>query len=332
MKEDDKNGSDKQESGEKPDKKKLGTFINLRTDFGFKRVFYHPAMMMSFSNEVISRREKDFHITSISFLPVEQLGEYENEHRVIVDSRCKTDKGEDIVVEMQNARPANFVERSIYYYSYLVRNQLPVRKTRGKKNKNQLPQLPADYYYAMKAVYFIAIVNFPMVKESETTKNTVIDWIRLVSLETSLTYSEKVNVIIVDLTKFNKTHEELTTLLDFWLYTLKYAETLKERPAEIKDELFIDLYDNILRTNKLTPEEMEAYNNSVISLNNIGLFTEHSKMEGREEGREKGKMEAYTEIVFNAIDKGFSIGDISALTGISIKQVYDILKNRRQIN
>jgi hypothetical protein len=62
---------------------------------------------------------------------------------------------------------------------------------------------------------------------------------------------------------------------------------------------------------------MEAYNN-------IGLFTEYSKMEG--------KMETYTEIVFNAIDKGFSIGDISALTGISIEHICDILKNRKQIN
>ena len=73
---------------------------------------------------------------------------------------------------------------------------------------------------------------------------------------------------------------------------------------------------------------MEAYNNSAITLHNIGLFTEYSKMEGKVEV----KMEAYTEIVFHATDKGFSVKDIANWTGISIEQIRDILKNRKQIN
>jgi hypothetical protein len=147
---------------------------------------------------------------------------------------------------MQNARSVNFVERLIYYIMYLVRSQMPKLKRKRNSDENT-----SAWHYEMKAVYLVAIVNFPMIK-GNISKNVVIDWIRLMSTETKQIFSEKLNFVIVDLTKFNKTLEELETSEDFWLFTLKYAETLKKRPVEIADELFIDLYDNILQTNNLT--------------------------------------------------------------------------------
>ncbi|MDR2026397.1 MAG: Rpn family recombination-promoting nuclease/putative transposase, partial [Prevotellaceae bacterium] len=80
----------------------LTVYINPRTDFGFKKVFNNPVMMLSFLNAVISPRirDKKFRITSLTYLPVEHWGENESERRVIVDSRCRTSGGEDIVVEM----------------------------------------------------------------------------------------------------------------------------------------------------------------------------------------------------------------------------------------
>ncbi|MDR0724492.1 MAG: hypothetical protein LBF59_00595 [Prevotellaceae bacterium] len=62
----------------------------------------------------------------------------------------------------------------------------------------------------------------------------------------------------------------------------------------------------------------------------LGLFTEYAKLEGWEEGLEKGEMETYTKVVLNALEQGFSVEDIAKFTGISIKQVCDILKNQQQ--
>jgi predicted transposase YdaD len=59
----------------------------------------------------------------------------------------------------------------------------------------------------------------------------------------------------------------------------------------------IYLYENILKINKLTPEEMKTYNESVLELEQFSLFTDHAKMEGIEIGEKKG------------IEKGIEIGE-----------------------
>ncbi|MDR2026006.1 MAG: Rpn family recombination-promoting nuclease/putative transposase, partial [Prevotellaceae bacterium] len=282
-------------------------------------------------------------ITSLTYLPVEHWGENESERRVIVDSRCRTSGGEDIVVEMQNARPVNFAERLIYYIAYLIRYQIPKIKRKGEQNE----KTPA-WHYKLQPIYLVAIVNFPMIK-NRTSKNVVIDWIRLMSMQTKRVFSKKLNFVIVDLSKFNKKHEDLKTVEDFWLFTLKYADTLTEYPAKINDELFIDLYENILQTNKLTREELKAYNNSVLEYKNLGLFTDYAKMEGRMEGREEGRMEGKIEgktegikigeergrmegrieeqikFVRNCYAENMSIKQIAKLTGLAEEKISSIL-------
>jgi predicted transposase/invertase (TIGR01784 family) len=130
---------------------------------------------------------------------------------------------------------------------------------------------------------------------------------------------------------------------DWWLYTLKNAEKLPEFPKTIPDEVIRNLYKK-LQTNKLTPEEMEAYSSSVLEMNKYALFTDHAKMEGRIEGeiageikgkiagriegKIEGRMESKIELVLNAISKGFSIKDIAEITNLSPEQIREILSER----
>ncbi|MDR1170107.1 MAG: Rpn family recombination-promoting nuclease/putative transposase [Prevotellaceae bacterium] len=229
----------------------LGTYINPKTDFGFHRVFSNPDMMKSFLNEVLSDENEIGHITSLTYLPTDDFGGV-IEDEVIFDIHCLTSKGEEMVVELQNANVEiiNYENKLLFCWSYLMQNNASPRK-RKIKNKEQ-------------AVYIVAIVNFPMLK-SAASKNIVIERIQLMSPKTSLLlpYSNSLNFVIVDLTKFKKKASNLKTPQDYWLFTLKHAETLKTRPEKIQDELFIDLYDNILPTSKLTEKEIKEYNNSV---------------------------------------------------------------------
>jgi predicted transposase/invertase (TIGR01784 family) len=240
---------------------------------------------------------------------------------------------------MQNARPMNFANRLIFYSTYPIRNQAPARKRKEKNGEK--PQL---WHYDLKAIYIVAIVNFPMLG-GKTSEDIVIDWVQLMSVKTKRRFSDKLNIVIVDLTKFDKSESELKTLRDYWLYTLKHAETLIKRPENMKNELFMDLYDDILRTNKLTQEEMKAYNNSVMELKNLSLFTDYAKMEGMEIGEKRGEKRgieigekrgekrgveiAQIQIVISAADKGISIDDISGFTGLSVERISNILENRK---
>ncbi|MDR1120530.1 MAG: Rpn family recombination-promoting nuclease/putative transposase, partial [Dysgonamonadaceae bacterium] len=262
--------------------KTLGVFINPKTDFGFHRVFSRPDMMKSFLNEVALSEEKTGgQITSISYLPPEHFGETEGERHVIFDTRCKTNEGKDVVVEMQNAHSMNFVNRLIFYISCLIRSQAPPR---GRKSKEKDREKPAEWHYNLTPVYIVAIVNFPMLEgKDEESKNIVTDCIQLMSVKTKQRFSDMLNFVIVDLINFNKTESELETVQDCWLYTLKHAETLEKRPEKIRDKLLIDLYDEILRTQKLTQEEIETYKNSVMEFEKLSFFTDYSKMEGRNE-------------------------------------------------
>jgi predicted transposase/invertase (TIGR01784 family) len=327
---------DKQKIEEKP----LGVFINPKTDFGFHRVFSHADMMKSFLNEVVLSEEKpDEQITSISYIPPEHFGETEEERHFIFDTRCKTNKGEDVVVEMQNARQKNFVNRLIFYITYLIRNQIPPRKRKGK-SKGKDGEKPIEWHYELTPVYIVAVINFSMLKGEEKSKkfkDIVTDCMQLMSVKTKRCFSDKLNFVIVDLTNFNKEESELETVQDYWLYTLKHAETLNKRPETIKDKLFIDLYNSILLTQKLTQEEIKTYKDSVMELKQLSSFTEEAKMEGIEigekrgekRGERRGEKRAYAQVAINAFGTGMSVESISALTGLSVKQVYKILSNKK---
>jgi predicted transposase/invertase (TIGR01784 family) len=118
---------------------------------------------------------------------------------------------------------------------------------------------------------------------------------------------------------------------DWWLYTLKNAEKLPEFPKTITDKVIRNLYKK-LQTNKLTPEEMEAYSSSVSEMNKYALFTDYAQMEGEKigesRGRIKGKIEGKIEVVLNAISKGLSIKDIAEITNFSQEQIHEILSER----
>ncbi|MDR1595245.1 MAG: Rpn family recombination-promoting nuclease/putative transposase [Prevotellaceae bacterium] len=304
--------------------KGLGVFINPRSDFGFKRLFNNANMMISFLNNVVFN--KSF-VKSVTFLSVEHFGETDVERVIISDTDCKTQSGENILVEMQNAKPKNFIERLLYYLAHLIRFQSPPKsKTKGKTKKT-------PWNYDLKAVYIVAIVNFPMMKDKKL-KDIIIGRAKLIYENTDVALSDKLNLIIIDLTKFNKKEDELKTEKDFWLYTLKYAEKLSEQPEIMnKNKTFNALYD-ILSTNKLNPDEMKAYNDIVINMETMSLFMDEpmqkAEKRGERRGVEKGVKATTVKFVFKTIDKGFSVEEIADITDLTVEQVRNILKNRKQ--
>jgi predicted transposase/invertase (TIGR01784 family) len=294
----------------------LGVFINPRTDFGFKKVFFeNEEAVISISNELIyGKNQSKEHIESVTFLPVELLGDTEEDRHVIVDVHCKTNTGEDIIIEMQYAYPMNFMNRLLVYSSHSICRQIPPRR-RTKKDGEKAE----SWHYELNPIYIIVITNFPIFSsKDEKYKGIAIDRLQWMSSVTNKVVSNTVNIIPVDLTRFDKKPEKLETILDYWLYTLKYAETLTERPKEIKGAFFENLYENILRTNKLTPEEMKTYNELVTTFGDLSLFTDRARLDGEEKERAK--------IVLNIAEKGFSAEYIADLIGLSVKDVRAILQ------
>ncbi|MDR0866094.1 MAG: Rpn family recombination-promoting nuclease/putative transposase, partial [Candidatus Symbiothrix sp.] len=210
--------------------------MNLLNDWGFKYVFNKEENLIHFLNLLFEGREE---IKSITYLPTEQLGKTEEDRKAIFDVYCRNDRGELILLEMQNIPQVHFQDRSLFYSAFPLRNQA----------------IKGEWDFELKSVYVIGILNFtPQGKADEQ----YIERICLINECTKKQYSDKLNFINILLPKFNKTLEELSDYLDCWLYILKHSKEMETQPEEIQGELFDELFKDI-EIKRLKGENMEAY-------------------------------------------------------------------------
>jgi predicted transposase/invertase (TIGR01784 family) len=276
---------------------KKGLYMNLLNDWGFKYVFNKEKNLIHFLNIIFQGKEK---IKELAYLPSEQLGKTEEDRKAVFDVYCKNEKGEKILLEMQNLSQAHFRDRSLYYSSFLIQSQ----NVKGK------------WDYKLKRVYIVGILNFvPVGKVDEN----YVEWISLMNRETKESASEALNFIYVILPEFNKPLEELTDDLDYWLYILKHSRVMESQPEIINDLFFTELLEEI-ELKQLKGEKMKAYKTSELKYEDLYNYTSFAKEEGRKEGERKGFMEKL-QISQKLLKMGLSVSDISKATGLTSQQI-----------
>ena len=207
-------------SQKKPKKRDLGVYINLKTDFGFKRVFGIKEVMLKFLNAVLN---VEGGITDLEYVDTEVLGLAKKDRKAIYDLICITGNGEHIVVEMQQIRQEYFKDRTRLYLAMLIQQQAIKGKARDGKNWN----------FKQPPVYIISFANFYMDKKEEEAakarakaknasaqknKETIIDekyvsYIKYVDVETNKTFIENETLVYIELPKFSKKLDEVKHLL-----------------------------------------------------------------------------------------------------------------------
>jgi len=290
-------------------------YLNPLTDFGFHKIFGPESkeLLIDFLNQIIREEGR---ITDIQYFPPEQLGNFETDRKAIFDIFCINENGEYFIVEMQKARQAFFRDRSIFYAS------LPIQQ--------QAPQ--GDWAFRLKAVYFVAILDFVLFDEFEEDKNQIVEHVYLMRESTKTMYSNKLKFAFVELPKFNKREEELGTHFDIWLYLLKHLPELKDRPASAQGEIFEKLF-KLAEIKRLTEEDMETYEKSITDYCGVQLAMDYAREEARKEayekgierGIEKGRKETRKEeritLIQKCLQKNMPIEDIVFLTGFSKEQI-----------
>jgi predicted transposase/invertase (TIGR01784 family) len=247
--------------------RKQARYLNLLTDFGFKRIFAQDEckpLLIHLLNAIFGNRVK---IKDILYLQTEQLGKRKEERRAIYDIYCKSDRGERLIIEMQVGKQMHFMDRSLYYTTFSIQAQ-------AKKGK---------WDYKLKPVFHIAITTFT----HDESNNDYINYYSLLNEKGHNKINDNLIFITVELSKFKKTLKELENDLDAWMYCFCNLPEMEERPAEIKGAIFDQLFE-LVDMNNLTSEEMEGYKKSVAEYADVQLMMECSLHEGREEGREEG--------------------------------------------
>ena len=100
----------------------LGVYVNLLTDFGFKRIFGIKEVMIHFLNTVLAKDIKD-QIVDLHYDNTEMPGITRYDRKAIYDLFCSTEKGERFIVEIQALWQEFYSDKALFYSTYLVQDQ-----------------------------------------------------------------------------------------------------------------------------------------------------------------------------------------------------------------
>jgi predicted transposase/invertase (TIGR01784 family) len=195
----------------------------------------------------------------------------------------------------------------------------------------------------LKAVYTVAILDFVFEEDKADIHKYRYD-VKLTDIETCKVFYDKLTFIYLELPKFNKKIDELSTNFEKWLFVLKNLHKLDKIPDQLKEERFEKLFA-IAEVAHFTREELKSYEDSKKFYrdikNSMDTAFEEGKVEGKEEGKEeglkqgeikglkKGRIEGKKAMIIEIIRKGvsnnMSIETLTHLTGLTEKEVLNII-------
>ena len=250
----------------------------MLTDFGFKRIFGtdpNKELLVNFLNSLFDGEEV---IKDVKYLNSENVGDVYTERKAIFDVYCENEQGEKFIVEMQNAYQTYFKDRSLFYSTFPIREQAP----KG-----------SDWNFCLKKVYVVALLNYKMSDEAFDSTDTI-HTIALMDTKTNKVFNAKLMFKYVEVGRFDKTDEELTSLSDKWMYVLKNLSRLDNRPSSLREKIFTKLFDAAAIA-RFSPNELREYEDSLKAYRDIKNSLDTAKEEGRAEGREEGRVEGREE-------------------------------------
>ena len=287
----------------------MSRYINFYTDFAFKKIFGTEAnkdLLISFLNCLLELKDGK-EITDLTYMNSEQLGESAGERRAIYDVYCKTAAGERFIVEMQKAEQDHFIDRSIYYSSFAIREQ---------SQKGAVDRKLWDY--SLSPVYVVGILNFEM-DETMERADKVMTRVKLKDDE-NRDFSDKLNFIFLEMPKFRKVETELETLMDKWLYVIKNLYQLGSKPASLTEGIFRKLFD-VAEIAAFTKEERYDYEESLKNFRDLYNTISTAEKKGRAEGRAEGEKEERLRNAKNFKQLGVDLETIAKATGLSVEEI-----------
>ena len=278
-------------------------YINLFTDFGFKKIFGEEAskpLLIDFLNALLPHTDK---IVDLNFKNNEHLGQTDLDRKAIYDIYCENEKGEKFIVELQKAKQNYFKERTIYYSTFPIREQAE----------------KGEWNYNLKAVYCVGILDFTFDDyESEPEKSEVVHTIKHKNQNGKVFY-DKLTFIYLEMPNFKLSEAELKTRLDKWLYFIKHLEDFQTIPAIFSDEIFNQAFEKA-ELAKLAPADWDKYEYSLkIFRDNKAVFDYYDI--AIDTAFDEGKLEGKNEIAKSARQMGLAIDDIIKLTGLTKEQI-----------
>lgn len=266
-------------------------------------------VMKSFLNAILEGETE--RITSVKFENVEVPRPTKEQRGVTFDLLCTTEKGETILIEMQNSSQKYFKTRAMFYVHNLMRKQI----TRGLKWEKMDKDISRIFGI------FISGKGNQLLSKA-ITRTSVYDRDDLTE------FWDRIHNFFISLPKFKLDIKNITAK-DIWLFFFKDLGTMDRIDPSVyerADEGLLKLLEKA-KVSALSEEEYDQYEASMKLLEDEIDMEEHGYKRGMEEGVKRGQVEgenrARQQIVVNLRQAGFTNEKIAEITKIPLD---DILK------
>ena len=281
------------------DKPIIGRYARIIMDDWFKRTFGtepNKGLLIMLLKELIPEHD----IKDLTYVQQEHINPFPGKKDALIDVECVDTDGTRFIVEMQVARQRFFYERSLFYSTFGIQQQV---------------EKSSSMDYGFPPVYFVGFMDFSLHEGSDR----VLYRYSLRENETGEEMTGSLQFVFLELTNCRKALTPEATLLDNFCYALHNMEHLTDRPEELKEEIFKRLFKTA-EIATFTPEERIKYENDMTTERDIQNYISYAREKGLEEGMEKGLLEAAR----NMLAEGFSIDLVVKCTWLSVEQVKEL--------
>jgi predicted transposase/invertase (TIGR01784 family) len=160
----------------------------------------------------------------------------------------------------------------------------------------------AGNYLNLKPVTMLSILNNAIFPHEVN----YLSYHHNIEKETQVSYLDDINYVFIELPKFNKKQEDLETVEDYWIFTLKEGYHLTEVPEHAPEE--VKRAYGILEKHTWTRAERLAYEQAKIGLMDDEEAIRTAKIEGEQIGLEKGEQIGLEKGEQIGLEKGEQIG------------------------
>ena len=215
-------------------------FINPKIDFAFKKIFASAQstdILISFLNALLYEGETIVESLEIidPYLSPQIVGVKDS----YLDVKARLNDGTFVIIEMQVLNVQAFSKRVLYNAAKTYALQLTI----------------GEVYQRLQPVIALTITDFEMFNESQ---DVISHFVFKERTRLSDYPQNQIELVFVELPKFNKKLEELETLTDKWIYFIKTTGTLNEVPQTMATVPQIQRAFEIANQVSLTREEFDT--------------------------------------------------------------------------
>lgn len=287
-------------------------FINPKTDFAFKKIFgsdQSKDILISFLNGILYSGESV--VEDLEILNPYQVPHIRGVKDTYLDVRAKITGDKTVIIEMQILNVEGFEKRILYNAAKAYSIQLG----------------SGQAYTTLNPVIALTITDFSMFEGHEFISHYVL------KEKSYLTdyISSDIELVFVELPKFNKELNELQSLTDKWLFFVKKARELNDIPpimgevSEIRHAFEIANQAGLSQAELDDLEHQEFFiqdqMNAILKAQKDGL--KQGIKQGIEQGVEQGKKEqaiAIARQLLNVLDDA----TIAQTTGLTMEEVQNL--------